>query len=155
MSRSREGKIVHTHFADKSIKLVDKYNIQTSDLTRKIRNAWMAFGRLIYVFGSRTMKFTTKMKIQQCVVLMLMFGTETWAIMTKKSHKFQVIQWSVERIIANIWLKTRRSIKCITERTTIEELSLTIMETYGDGLGISEWHKMCQENNAVEVLERK
>lgn len=88
-------------------------DMQTSELNRRIRNAWNSFGRLNYILRNKTKKFT-KMKIwvlEQCVIPVLKDARETWAFTSKIIKTLHVNQRNMERTILNIWVKDKKMYK--------------------------------------------
>lgn len=105
--------------------------MQTADVNRRIRMAWSAFGKLNHILRNRNRRFTTEMKIRvlnQCVIPVLTYATETWAFTAKTIHKMQVTQRNMERTILNIKRKDKKRIEWIREKTKMEDIRTTIMK---------------------------
>ena len=82
-------------------------NNLTAYLSRRISLAWSAFGRMQDVFKSDIPNTIKARVCDQYVLLVLTYGTETWALNKNIINRLQVTQRAMERRILNINLQDR------------------------------------------------
>lgn len=66
--------------------------------------------------------------LNQCVIPVFQYGTETWALTAKAIHKLQVIQRNMERAILYIIRKDKKIINWTRGKTKMEDMRITIIK---------------------------
>lgn len=99
------------------------------ELKARRSKAWGKFWSLQGVFKSR-MTIKAKIKIlESCVIPVLSYGAETWALTKAQTNSLQKTQRSMERIILGVRKMEKISNETIRERTKTTDIGYTIKKT--------------------------
>lgn len=80
---------------------------QTCELERQIGLFWAAFGKLRYIFKSNIPICLKRKVFDQCVLLVLIYGSETLTLMQKSINKIRGTQRAMERSMLGLTLRDR------------------------------------------------
>ena len=92
---------------------------QTIELDRRLRLAWVAFGKLNYVFKSSLPVCLKRKTFNQCVLPVLTYGAETLTLTKRTVHKIRVAQRAMERVMLGISLRDKVTNQEIRRRTGV------------------------------------
>lgn len=65
--------------------------------------------------------------MQQCVIPILTYETETWVFAKRTVYKLQVTQRYMDRMILSITLKDKKPLQWIRQKTKMEDTGNTVM----------------------------
>ena len=105
---------VHGHKLEK----VDEYvylgqtvsmakNRQDKEIERRTRLGWVAFGKLSDVFKGNIPMNLKRRTFEQCVLPVMVYGSETWTLTRQNIHKLQFTQRAMERAVLGISVRDR------------------------------------------------
>lgn len=92
---------------------------QTTELNRRIRLTWVAFGKLNHVFKSDLPMCLKRKTFNQCILPVLTYGAETLTLTRRTIHKIRVAQRAMERSMLGISLRDRVPNHEIRRRTRV------------------------------------
>ncbi|EFN60704.1 hypothetical protein EAG_07910, partial [Camponotus floridanus] len=73
---------------------------QTAEIKRKIRLAWIAFGKLNFIFKNKDIPINFKRKaFDSCVLPVITYGLETMTMTKKTAEQLKVTQRAMERML--------------------------------------------------------
>ncbi|KAI8438500.1 hypothetical protein MSG28_010984 [Choristoneura fumiferana] len=75
------------------------------EITRRIRLGWAAFGKLRSVFSSKLPQCLKSKVFDQCVLPVMTYGSETWALTMGLMRKLKVTQRAMERAMLGVSLR--------------------------------------------------
>ncbi|XP_069987699.1 uncharacterized protein [Penaeus vannamei] len=88
------------------------------EIRRRITMGWEAFGRAGSIFKDKTLSVVIKIRIcDQCILLTVTYGVETWNLATKQMLKLRSMQRAHEIIMLNVFWKDKKTAKWIREQT--------------------------------------
>ncbi|XP_063547113.1 uncharacterized protein LOC134754708, partial [Cydia strobilella] len=77
------------------------------EVTRRIRLGWAAFGKLQSIFSSKLPQCLKSKVFDQCVLPMMTYGSETWALTMGLIRRLKVTQRAMERAMLGVSLRDR------------------------------------------------
>ena len=121
---------------DEAIEVVEDYiylgqNIKASydhsrEIKRRIGMGWSAFGKLNSIMNSK-LPLSLKRKVyNQCVLPVLIYGSETWSITKGLERKLRSAQRGMERIMLGITWKDKKTASWIRNQTRVEDILSSI-----------------------------
>ncbi|KAI8424369.1 hypothetical protein MSG28_002896 [Choristoneura fumiferana] len=122
---------------DSALELVDDYvylgqTVQLGrsnfekEITRRIRLGWAAFGKLRSVFSSKLPQCLKSKVFDQCVLPVMTYGSETWALTMGLMRKLKVTQRAMERAMLGVSLRDRIRNDDIRSRTKVTDIARRI-----------------------------
>lgn len=99
---------------------------QTSEIERRITQAWVAFGKLNTTFRSQIPNSLKKKVFDQCVLPVFTYGAETLTLTKQSVNKLRVAQRKMERIMLGINLRDRKKNQWIRGQTKVNDVIDTI-----------------------------
>ncbi|XP_037871664.1 uncharacterized protein LOC119629571 [Bombyx mori] len=120
-----------------TIEYVDEYVylgqiISPSDLTskeieRRIANAWKRYWNLKEVMKNNETSMTIKRKLfNTCILPVLTYGCQTWALTKAHARKLEVCQNAIERSMTGKRLSDKIRTSTIKKQTQLKDVSVTI-----------------------------
>ena len=88
------------------------------DCIRGISLGWAAYGKHKNILESE-LPICLKKKIEQIIIPIMTYGSETWSLTASQENKLQVAQRSMGRKILGVTWQDRKSNAWIRERTKI------------------------------------
>ena len=100
---------------------------QTVELKRRIRLAWVAFGKLSFILRNKKYPQYLKTRVyDQCVLPVLTYGSQVWTFTKANMDKIAKTQRSMERQMLGIKLSDRKRIEWIRERTKVRDARVEV-----------------------------
>ncbi len=98
------------------------------EIKRRIGMGWSAFGKQNLVMNSN-LPLSLKRKVyNQCILLVLMYGSETWRFTKKLERKLRSALRAMERRMLGITRRDRKRASWIREQTKVEDIQVTIKD---------------------------
>lgn len=122
---------------------------QTSkEIETRIGNAWKRYWTFKEVMKNKEMSINIKRKLYNaCILPVLTYGCQTWALTKAKNNKLEVCQRSMERSMLNIKKSDRVRNAKIREKTKLENVTFVIRKnkwrwTGHTMRGVEKWSKI-------------
>ncbi|KAG7297348.1 hypothetical protein JYU34_013337 [Plutella xylostella] len=99
----------------------------TKEIDKRVANAWKRFWSLKEIMKSKTTKMSIKRKVfNTCILPVMTYGCETWALTKAHMHKLQVCQRSMERSMLGLRMIHHIEIKEIRKITEVDDVTTKI-----------------------------
>lgn len=96
---------------------------QTAEIKRRIRLAWVGFGKMNYIFRNCSIPINLKRKVfDTCILPIATYGLETMAMTRKTANQLRVMQRAMERAMLGISLRDRQRNEDIRQRTRVVDV---------------------------------
>ncbi len=96
------------------------------EIRRRIRMGWSAFGKQNLIMNSN-LPISLKRKVyNQCILPVLMYGSENWRLTKELERKLRSAQRGMERRMLGITWRDRKRASWIREQTKDENILVTI-----------------------------
>ena len=95
------------------------------EIKRRIILGWAAYGKHKNILESELPICLKKKIVEQIIIPIMTYGSETWSLTASQENKLQVAQRSMERKILGVTWQDRKSNAWIRERTKIRDIILT------------------------------
>lgn len=96
---------------------------QENEIARRQRLAWAAYSNLKFAFEMNLTALQKARIFDQCVLLVLTCGAETWVSTKEILHRLQVTQRAMERRMAGILLRDRKTNKWLREHSKVTDVT--------------------------------
>ncbi|XP_063539716.1 uncharacterized protein LOC134748833 [Cydia strobilella] len=96
------------------------------EVTRRIRLGWAAFGKLHSIFSSKLPQCLKSKVFDQCVLPVMTYGSETWALTMGLIRRLKVTQRAMERAMLGVSLRDRVRNDDIRSRTRVTDIARRI-----------------------------
>ena len=88
----------------------------------RIRIGWQTFGRTSFIFKSNILMMLKRKVYGQYILLIVIYGSETWNFTKKQSCKLRTMQRAHERLILNITWKEKKTSLWIRKKTGVRDI---------------------------------
>ena len=96
------------------------------EIKRRIGMGWSAFGKQSSIMKSN-LPLSLKRKVyNQCVLPVIIYGSETWSITKHLERKLRSAQRGMERIMLGITWRDKKRASWIRDQTKVEDILTTI-----------------------------
>ena len=96
---------------------------QNAEIKRRIQLAWVAFGKLNYIFKDKKVPLYLKRKVyDSCVLPVITYGLETTAITRKVAEQLRVTQRAMERVMLGFTLRDKIRNSQLRDKTRITDV---------------------------------
>lgn len=96
---------------------------QNAEIKRRIHLAWVAFGKLNYIFKDKKVPLHLKRKAyNSCILPVITYGLETMAITRKVAEQLKVTQRAMERVMLGITLRDKVRNRQLRDKTKITDV---------------------------------
>ena len=92
---------------------------QWDEVNRRVQLGWNTFARLNDVFRSNLPICLKRKVMNQCVLPVLTYGSETWTLTNRMATKLKVTQRKMERIMLGITLRDKKRNEWIRNQTRV------------------------------------
>ena len=100
--------------------MVTKDHDQEQELRCRIGLWWTAFGKLDSIMQNKSIPLRLKMKLHsECILLVMMYGGETWSLSKPQLQKMVTTQFKMEQIMMGLTLHDRKSAGWICLKTGV------------------------------------
>ena len=90
--------------------MVTKDHNQEQELRCRIGLGWTTFGKLESIMQNKSIPLRLKMKVHnECILLVIMYGGETWSLSKTQLQKMVTTQCKMEQIMMGLLLHDRKS----------------------------------------------
>lgn len=102
-------------------------DIMSKEIDTRIGNAWKCYWRLREIMKNEEIKLSVKSKLYNtCVLPVLTYGCQTWALTKAQSKKLETCQTAMERSMLDLRKSDRVQNKTIRNRTKIQNVTTRI-----------------------------
>lgn len=102
-------------------------DIMSKEIDTRIGNAWRCYWRLKDIMKNKEIKMSVKSKLYNtCVLPVLTYGCQTWALTKTQRKKLETCQTAMERSMLNLRKSDRIRNKVIRNRTKIQNVTTRI-----------------------------
>lgn len=122
-------------------------DIMSKEIDTRIGKAWKCYWGLKEVMKNTETKITVKAKLYNtCILPVLTYGCQTWALTKAQNRKLETCQTAMERSMLNIRRSDKISNKTIRKRTKIEDVTMRVRKLKWKWTGhiirgIEKWNK--------------
>lgn len=103
-----------------------KQNIN-KEIERRIANSWKSYWGLREVMKDKKIHIKTKSKLfNTCILPILIYGSQTWAITKNTTSKFDICQRAMERSMLGVKRRERKRNTNIRKKTKVQDATLKI-----------------------------
>jgi hypothetical protein len=95
---------------------------QTEEIKRRTQMGWMAFGKLGYVLRGNIPICLKRKVFDQCILPVLIHGSESWTLTEEMIRKLRVTQRGMERSMLGITRKDRKTCEWIRGQTGVRDV---------------------------------
>ncbi|CAK1589840.1 unnamed protein product [Parnassius mnemosyne] len=95
------------------------------EVNRQIQFGWAAFGKLRHIFSSGIPQ-NLKMKLYECVLPVMTYGSETWSFTAGRMRKLKAAQRAMERAMLGVSLRDKLRNEDIHTRTRVTDIAQQI-----------------------------
>ena len=95
---------------------------QDNEIRRRIKAGWQAFGRHSTIMKGTLPTCLKRKGFNQCTLLAMTYGAETWTLTTKMEKKLSAAQHNMERNMLNITYKDRKTNKWVRDQTKVMDI---------------------------------
>lgn len=82
---------------------------QTSEIQKRRRQSWAAFGKLSHILKNKNIALHHKRKaFEMCILPVICCGAENWTMTQKNLNKLRVTQRAMKRVMLGISLNHKR-----------------------------------------------
>lgn len=113
-------KVVHYIYLGQ--KITTTKDRMKEEISRRIKMAWIAFGKLSNSLTSELPNTLKRKLYDQCILPVLTYGAETWSLTKKHAQRIARTQRAHERRMLGIKLSDRKTNEWIREQTKITEV---------------------------------
>ena len=100
---------------------------ENKEVERRVANSWKKYWGLKEIMKDKTLHNTTKSKLfDTCILPVLAYGSETWALTKNVTNKLSVCQHSMERSMTGIKRKDKVRSSNIRKKTKVQDITLKI-----------------------------
>jgi hypothetical protein len=107
--------------------IISVSDIMDKEVDRRIANAWKRYWGLKEVMKNKNLSMAPKRKLfDTCILPVLTYGCQTWALTKKQLSKLKVCQHSMERSMMGVKRKDKKRLDEIRGQTRIEDITVKI-----------------------------
>lgn len=107
--------------------IISPINNINKEIDRRIANSWKRYWGLREIMKDKTLNTTTKSKLFNiCILPVLMYGCQTWALTKNTTNKIANCQRAMERSILGIKRRDRMRNINIRKKTKVQDVTLKI-----------------------------
>jgi hypothetical protein len=107
--------------------IISASDIMDKEVDRRIANAWKRYWGLKEVMKNKNLSMAPKRKLfDTCILPVLTYGCQTWALTKKQLSKLTVCQHSMERSMMGVKRKDKKRLDDIRKQTRIEDITVKI-----------------------------
>ncbi|CAG9835107.1 unnamed protein product [Diabrotica balteata] len=104
-------------------KIILNREIQTEEIKKRRKLAWAAFGKLIYILRNQQIRLHLRSKVfDACIIPILTYAAQTWAITKKNMNILRVTQHAMERAMLGISLEDKKTNTWIRQKTKLTDV---------------------------------
>lgn len=122
-------------------------DIMSKEIDTRVGNAWRCYWRLKEIMKNKEIKMSVKSKLYNtCVLPVLTYGCQTWALTKALTKKLETCQTAMERSMLNLRKSDRVRNKTIRNRTKIQNVTTRVRKLKWQWTGhmirgIAKWNR--------------
>ena len=106
--------------------LVNSNTSFETEIKRRIRLGWSAFGRQNNILRSSLPLCLKRKVFNQCILPVMTYGSETWTLTKSLERKLVSAQRAMERIMLGVSLRDRKRATWIRDQTRVDDIIMCI-----------------------------